>query len=155
MIILCFFPLFLSFQFVFMIVLQRKASTTWFLTCKYKLTLKGSGNFVLCYGHITQKEPARRPSGEFLTNSARRLPGHRAAAAQAPLVFRASLGRRWSFSAELKFGRRLLTFHSPPKIRSVPGRSPPGHRPNRWAMPNSSSDRAGYWSVGRCSDLWP
>ena len=32
------------------------------------------------------------------------------------------IGRRWSFNAELKFWRRLPTFHSPPKIRSVPGR---------------------------------
>ena len=60
-------------------------------------------------------------------------PGHRAATVRVPLVFRASLGRRSRFSAELKFWRRLLTFPSPPTIRPVPERSPIVRRPNRAA----------------------
>ena len=59
-----------------------------------------------------------RLGGEFIVNFAR------AAVARALLVFRALLGRRWSFSAESKFWRHLPTFHSPPKLHSVPGQSP-------------------------------
>ena len=41
------------------------------------------------------------------------------------LFFRALLGRGVQIRAA------PAHFHSPPKVRSVPGRSPPGHRPNR------------------------
>ena len=53
-------------------------------------------------------------------------PRHRAAAARARIVFRASLGRCWSFSAEIKFGLRLLTFYRRPKYARCPGGRRPG-----------------------------
>ena len=70
---------------------------------------------LLSYGHNPRNEPARRPGGKFLANFARRPPRHHWF-----LLFRASLSCHRGFSMDLKFCWRLPTFHSPPKICTVP-----------------------------------